>query len=185
MSATFDVQGQLRFDVSRGTAADSASKPVLVLPVSALTELLQNAGRKAAGQFGFAVGKGCGERAAARLGGDRGVASAAIEQVLTTLAGELCVVGMGRLSLERWGRAMVFVLSDCPIEDDGFVAQVCDGAVQACTGKAVSSVVLAREGATVRVLVTSEGAASRVRAALGAGEAWGSVIARVQTAGAS
>lgn len=179
-STTFDLKGQLRFDETTCTVHDSSNQRLLVVPAAALDELLKNAGRKASSQFGTAVGRAAGARVAARLGGAQAVLAAGLEAVLTQIAGELTVVGLGRVTAERWGRAMVLVVDGAASDDDAFVAAVLEGAMGTATGRAVRCVALGREGTISRALVCSETGAQRARQMLGEGASWSAVVVRLQ-----
>ncbi len=176
----FDPKGQLRFDATTGSALDAANQRLLVVPCHALDDLLKASGRKASSTFGAAVGKACGARVASRLGGPEGVRRRGAETVLSHLAGELGVLGLGQVSIERWGRAMLFVVGGCAIADDACVAQVFEGALGAATGRDARCLVLARNADGARVLVASESGIERARALLASGSSWTDVVVKLQ-----
>ena len=107
-----------------------------------------------------ALGRALGGRHRAPRGG---VASAnpkgsSLEEFVTQLAGEAALAGVGVLSLERWGRALVVVLEDSPLFAP-IVAPLVGAAVEAATGReVVDRAAFARRALGARVLVSSEGA---------------------------
>src|SRR5438132_13670003 len=104
----FDPNGSVRFDLKSGAASDAKGQRLVLWPSASVESLDSSAQEK----LGNDLGRACGARAAARLGGgDAGVRGAGLEHVVTHLAGELAVAGIGAVHVERWGRAMVFVVS--------------------------------------------------------------------------
>lgn len=176
----FDPKAQLRFDVAAGAALDASNQRLLVVPCSALDELLKASGRKASSQFGGAVGRACGVRVATRLGGPAGVRKATPEILLSHLAGELGVLGLGQMSIERWGRAMLFVVANCSVADDAFLTNLLEGALVAASGREARCLSLARTAGTVRVLVAGEKGVERARALLASGSTWSEVVTKLQ-----
>src|SRR5689334_6399623 len=106
----FDPNGALRFDLTRGAASDARGARLVVMPAAAL-EAVERTHGPAIAALGAELGKACGTRVATRLGGDGGVRNAQLEVVVSHLAGELAIAGIGAVHLERWGRAMVIVVA--------------------------------------------------------------------------
>src|SRR3954468_6304383 len=98
----FDPNGAVRFDLRAGAASDSRGARLVLVPSAVLATL----GPDALTKVGLAIGRACGERVASRLGGDGGVRNAPLEVVISHLAGELAIAGVGAIHVERWGRAM-------------------------------------------------------------------------------
>src|SRR5262245_62648796 len=94
----FDPSGAVRFDIKNGTAADAKGGRLLVVPCSAV-DALERAGGDAVTVLGAEIGRACGARVAGRLGGDAGVRAAQLEVVVSHLAGELAVAGVGAVQL--------------------------------------------------------------------------------------
>src|SRR4051812_19181471 len=92
-----DPQGARKFDLKSGAASDAKGQRLVLVPSSSVESLDEAAQEK----LGSDLGRACGARAAARLGGDNGVRGSALEQVVTHLAGELAVAGIGAVHVER------------------------------------------------------------------------------------
>src|SRR5262245_44225278 len=113
-SPPFDASKAVTFDLSRGQIQKEDESRVLV-SAHALVALCQAAGPDATSIFARAVGDAIGEAIARRFeraGGD--AKGATIESVVEHLGGELALAGFGALSIERWGRALVFVVDRGP-----------------------------------------------------------------------
>src|SRR5580698_7411325 len=96
---SFDATHSIQFDLGRGNVR-SGDEQVLLVPANALASLTAVAPAEASQGLGRALGR----RARARLDD---VAEASIEAVVTQLAGEAALAGIGSLSIERWGQALV------------------------------------------------------------------------------
>lgn len=180
-----------------------------MVPSDALVVLCEAAGPHAAAAFARAIGESVGARIAARLepvfrpapgaggaaapaaaeadpGVGAGVRAAPVETVVDHLGGELALLGLGTLALERWGRAMVLVVEGSPLGPSGdrLLESVLEAALAGAAGRAASVVQLERSGARARFLVTGSAAASRVRSWLGRGMPWVEAIVTLHGAGA-
>jgi len=174
MVASFDPTHTVRFDLPQGSVrAGSEGEPVLLVPCSALDDLVLSAPTEAVEVLGRALGAAIGRRAAARLEDPK---SASLEAFVTQLAGEGAVAGVGVLSIERWGRALVVVIEKSPLVGT-LLAPLVAAAIEAAFGRKVWSALLARDELAARVLVASEGAVERVREAIGSGRPWGEALA--------
>jgi hypothetical protein len=180
-SPAFDPTGAVRFDVKSGAASDARGSRLVLVPTSAL-ESLERTTPGALAHLGAEVGRACGGRVAARLGGDAGVRSATLEAVVTHLAGELAIAGIGAVHLERWGRAMVVVVANPGVNSDGFIAAALGGALHAAAGREVAIAPLGREGTTGRYFVGTPQTATKVKSLLSQGKSWGDVLAILQKA---
>jgi hypothetical protein len=181
----FDPSRAVTFDLSRGLVAlDQASHRVLV-PSDLLVELCASAGDDARKDFGRRLGTECGRRVADRLGAGKNEAS--LETVLEHLGGEMALVGLGNLGVERWGKALVMTFQGSPVGagGDALLAAVIEGALQRLFGRDCSAVRLGRDGDLVRLLVASQQTAASVEQALAKGSGWGTVLADLQQAGGS
>jgi hypothetical protein len=178
---TFDPTKAVTFDLARGLVRLDDDSARLLVPASALLTLLKAAGPQAAAAFARSLGEPLGARVAARLSGADAIRAASPETVVDQLGGELALVGLGALALERWGRALLLVVERSPLgEDPSLVGAVLEGALQGATGRAVHCVQLS-SGAQCRFLVTGEAAAHKAREWLQGGVSWGEVIARLHT----
>ena len=174
----FDPSQLFKFDFARGQVEVGAAARLMV-PADALVALCRGADPEQVRDFGRSVGTEIGRRLAEGLG--REIDSAPLEVVVEHLGGELALVGLGTLSLERWGRALVFVLQGSPLGADGdpVVAAVIEGAMQRAIGRDVAAVVLARADGAVRLLLLGAAAAERVRGWLESGTSWGDALSRL------
>jgi hypothetical protein len=182
MGRSFDPTRAVRFDLSKGCISTANERAVL-LPVAALEEVVKAGGETAGAAVGLVLGTSCGRRVAARLGGVTQVNEAAIEAIIYELNGEISLTGLGSLSLERWGRAMVLVLEGAAASSDRMISATIEGALFAATGREVGCVALSRDqNERVRVLVASRANADRVRTWLAAGVSWADALGRLQGA---
>ncbi len=172
----FDPTHSLEFNLDRGTVRLSGSLDRIVLPADALTALMRGADVETRRDFARRLGTEAGRRVAERL--DSG---AGLEAVVEHLGGEIALMGLGSLSFERWGAALVANVQASPLrgEGDELLAGVLEGAVQRAFGRHASVVVLVRDDATVRLLVVSPQTADRVRGWLGTGVGWSEALARL------
>lgn len=175
----FDPNAAVRFDLAKGAASDARGGRLLLVSASAVEAVLL-AHPDAAIALGDEVGRACGARVAARLGGDAGVRGAQLEVVVTQLAGELSVAGLGIMHLERWGRAMVLVLANAPSSSESFSGAVLEGALSAATGREVATASLGREGNVIRYFVGSRRTASRVKQLASQGQGYAQTLAAIQ-----
>jgi hypothetical protein len=174
-ASSFEATGAVQFDLSHGAVrAGREREPVLLVPCSALDELALTAPAEAE-VLGRALGTAIGKRAAGRLP-EPGAAS--IESFVTQLAGECALAGVGVLSVERWGRALVVVIQESPLAGQ-LLAPLVAAALEAALGKAVSVGLLARDAKTARVLVASERAVAQALEAIAAGTSWGDALAKL------
>ncbi len=178
----FDPEGSLEFDLPRGIVRGAGDR-LMVVPASLVEEISATAGAAAAVSVARAIGTSCGQRAALRLGGLEATRDASIETVLSHLAGELALSGVGVAHLERWGRALVIVLASSPIRDDDAVAALVEGAMASLVERPIATLFLARDAAGARVLVTSATAVLRAKGLLDAGVSWGEALTRLQARG--
>lgn len=172
----FDPNGAVRFDLRSGAASDSRGARLVLVPSAALASL----GPDALTKIGLAIGQACGERVASRLGGDGGVRAAQLEVVISHLAGELAISGVGAIHIERWGRAMVAIVSTPSIPDDMFVGAVLGGALSAASGRGVAAASLGREGTQTRYFLGAPATADHVRVLVGKGLSYAEVLASLQ-----
>jgi hypothetical protein len=180
MKAPFDPTHTLKFDLGRGRVSVDNSTLRLVLPADALQKLCESAGEEATRDFGRSLGTEMGRRVANRL---PAIQLASIEDVVEHLGGEMALMGLGSLSVERWGKALVFVVSDGPFGSAGeaFVSAILQGAMQRALSREVTALLLSREGARARFLATSAQVSSKVEAWLASGVKWGEALAQLQS----
>jgi hypothetical protein len=172
----FDPSQSVKFDFARGAVEIDGGNHLLV-PTSALLALCRGAGVEAQRDFGRSLGTELGRRVASRIR----VNEASVETIVTHLGGDLALVGLGSLGVERWGRALVLTVTKSPLgrEGDALLAAVLEGALQRAMARDVAVVPLSRENGHARLVVTNASAAGKVRAWLGEGVQWGDVLARL------
>jgi hypothetical protein len=178
MAAPFDPNGAVRFDLKAGSASDSRGERYVLVPRTALESLSPDVLE----QIGTQVGRGCGARISAKLGGDNGVRGAQLEVVINHLAGELAIAGIGAVHIERWGRAMVAVVTNPNVSDDVFIGAVLAGAVSAASGRDVSAASLGRDGAVARYFLGTAATANRASDLLSEGKGYAEIVATLQGA---
>jgi hypothetical protein len=183
MAKSVDVSGSVRFDLQSGTLQLGDDQKGVVVPVAALLALVKSAPADARAQVGRDFGAHVGRGVAKRAGGGRALLDGGIEEAASLLAAELAVAGLGSCNLERWGRALVVHVEDSPLAaSPDFLADVVEGALSAATGRSLACTKLGDEGG-LRLLVSNEGAASRVRGWLEQGTSTGDALLRLQRGG--
>jgi hypothetical protein len=178
----FDASKAVTFDLPRGQIQKDGADPRLLVSASALIALCRAAGVDGASTFARATGQSIGAAIAARFertGSD--VGSAAIDAVVEHLSGELAVIGFGRLSVERWGQALVLVVDHGPASDAGdeLLRGLLGAAVAGAAGLDLECVRLAHEGERARFFIAGRRGAEKVRQWLGSGVSWGEALVRI------
>ena len=175
--SSFDPTHAVLFDVPRGrVSAGRDRERVLLVPASALDEVLLSAAPEAVEAFGRGLGSSIGKRAAARIASPE---DTSLEAFVTQLAGEAAVAGVGALSIERWGRALVVVVEGSPLAST-LLCPVVAAALEAATGRRVWATLLSRDESSARLFAGSEKTTARLREWISAGVAWGEALSRLQ-----
>ena len=184
MAATsFDPTHAVRFDLPQGRVhAGGDGERVLLVPTGAIDDIALSAPPEAVEALGRAIGSSIGRRAAARMGGVGDSQAASVEAFVNQLAGEFAVSGVGVLSVERWGRALVVVVEGSPLNGT-LLAPLVAAALEASSGRAVAAALLSRDEHLARLLVASPRAIERVREWIASGLAWADALARLQGGG--
>jgi hypothetical protein len=187
--ARFRPDNDVTFDFTHGLVHIEGAPARVLVPAEALGALCAAAGPEAMATFGRALGRAMGLRVAGRLGSlagsgeapHTGARAATVETMVDHLGGELSLVGLGSLSIERWGHALVVVVDHCPLgaRGDALLEAVLSEAVLALAGRRVHAVLLARDGVRARFLLANGTAAERVRGWLEGGAGWGEALARL------
>jgi len=178
MSPRFDPSYALEFDLGRGQIRMANAGERLVVPSDALLALCQGANEHAVSDFGRRLGTEAGRALLSRLGD---VGQASLEAVVEHLGGELALMGLGSLALERWGSALVFSFNHSPLGGAGdlLLGSVLEGAAQRAFGRDIVAIKLVRDADLVRFLITGQAGAYRARDWLSSGLAWGDVLTRL------
>jgi hypothetical protein len=179
-SPPFDASKAVTFDLSRGEIRKDDDERRVLISARAITALCQAAGDAATSAFGRSLGESIGAAIAVRFergGGDSRGAS--IESIVEHLGGELAVTGLGTVSAERWGRALVLVVDHASAENDKVLAPLLQAVVSRAAKVQAHCVRLSRERDRARFLVAGEVGAGKVRDWLSAGVPWGEALVRL------
>jgi hypothetical protein len=181
VAPSFDPTHAVRFDLTHGSvlAGGDGGERVLLVPIGALDDLVLSAPQEAVEALGRALGSAIGRRAAARMDPK----TVPMDAFVTQLAGEAAIAGVGLLSIERWGRALVAVVDDSPLAGT-LLAPLLAGAVEAASGRRVSCALLSRDERTARVLLGSEAGIMRAREWIASGLPWAEALAKLHGGGA-
>jgi hypothetical protein len=168
---------RVTFDLEKGRVhladARDDSARMVVVPAQALARLVA-----AAKDEGAAVGRALGEAIGARIGPSQD-ADASVDHALASIAEELGLLGLGAVSLERWGRALIVVLDDAADLGDDFLAAVIEGTLHKATSRDVHARSLGRNGSKLRVFVGRAATAEKLAGLLGEGIGWGDALVRL------
>jgi len=174
-AVTFDLpHGQVRL----GDSSNDTDRAVIV-PAEALATIVRAAGDKAAQDLGRALGATLGSRVASRMSGAEQVRAASLESVAAELAAEVATVGFGELSFERWGKALVAVVTGAPNGLRFVLAALVEGLLAGATGRSIHTLTLTRDADPTRILVARADSIDRVASWLGEGVPWGDAITRL------
>ncbi len=180
----FEPSKAVSFDLDRGRI--TLDDPSLLLPAKALAIALAALPGEERSRLAQAIGDTMGQRVARRLSAaPQGTVSP--EDLLDHLGGEVALAGLGSLSLERWGRALVLVLDHCPLlpEQNLFVAAILQGALSSATGRPSAVVTLAQDGPRARLLVASRSTADKAQELLKSGAPWSELLVRLHASSTS
>jgi len=175
----FNPAQALKFDFGRGQVTLQGQGPCMVVPRQALLELLTAAGDEAARNFGHQLGAEVGHRIVERLGSS--IHQVSVEVFVDQLGGELALLGLGALSVERWNRALVLVMQGASggAAFTALLRAVVSGALQRALSRDAAVLELMQSESELRLLVVSKFAAPQVQKWLGDQVPWGEVIARL------
>jgi hypothetical protein len=184
----FDPSKAVTFDLSHGLVhvdVEVGAPSQLLVPAAAFGGLVAAAGVEAARAFGRALGDAMGLRVARRLATEGGLREASTDAVIEHLGGELSIAGLGSLSLERWGRALVLVVDQSPLAGpgDALLEQVLESALATASASRVRAVFLERDAVRARFLIAGSEGVEKVRAWLRDGLSWGEALVRLHGRG--
>jgi len=180
-SPSFDPTNAVRFDLPQGRvhAGGDDGERVLLVPTGAIDDIALSAPPEAVEALGKALGAAIGRRAASRMGDAQ---AASIEDFVTQLAGEAALSGVGVISVERWGRALVIVVEGSPLTGS-LLAPMVGSAIEAASGRGVACTLLSRDEHFARLFVGGDRAVGRVRDWMASGVAWGDALTRLHGGG--
>ena len=186
----FDPAEAVTFDLQYGHVHLDGAPTRVMVPAQSLIALCLAAGEDEAAAFGHSMGEAMGRRVAVRIAqGEqnraKAVRKAGFTSIVEHLAGEFALAGVGALSAERWGKALVFVVDQSPLGDggDALLAEVLQAAVQSLVGKQGRVLCLHRDGVRARFLLVSGAVVQGVRERIDRGDGWGDVIAALHKGG--
>lgn len=188
MSQTFDPSSAVEFFLASGRVKLRGSSDRLLVPADALAALCDAAGEEATAEFGEAIGEALGMSMSSRastkgVSGQEAVRAASVGDMVDMLGGELALLGLGTISVERWGKAMVLVLDENPqgAMGDSLFEAIVGSALSVASGRDVETVRLERAGARARFLICSPAAAKSVRKQMSEGSSWGDIVVRLHS----
>jgi hypothetical protein len=175
----FNPAQALKFDFGRGHVTFQGQGLCAVVPRQALFELLAAAGDEAVRNFGHQLGVDIGRRISERLGSN--IQQSPVEVFVDQLGGELALLGLGSLSVERWNRALVIVMQGASTDNMAarLLCSVVSGALQRAYSRDTAVIELMRSEVELRLLVISKLAAPIVQRWIDERVGWGEVIARL------
>ncbi|HMA94195.1 MAG TPA: hypothetical protein VKP30_16000 [Polyangiaceae bacterium] len=184
---TFDPAQALKIDLSRGQLTLHGSSGRFLVPTEGLIDLLAASSTEAIAAFGAGIGMEIGRRVADRLG--TRIDQASVELFLEHLGGELALTGLGSLSVERWGKALVLCLESIKVQGsqhaaclERVLAALIEAALQRSLSRDVSAMLLAHDDSTWRFLVAGRHARPQVERWLASGLSYGDVLTRLHRA---
>jgi len=180
MAEPFNPTHAVRFEMGRGRVSVDGTDARVLVPADALGRLCASAGVESIRDFGRSLGTELGRRVARRLDG----AAPSVPVLVEHLGGDLALSGLGSLTVEIWGRALVLAITDSPLGQEGdlLLASVLEGALQRALARDAALVGLERNDGKVRFAVLSPKTAEGVRRWLGEGVSWGDALARLNVA---
>jgi hypothetical protein len=174
--STFDPAQALRIDLARGQLTLSGSGDRMLVPLESLIDLLASSDHDAIAAFGASIGTDIGRRIVERLGSS--IAQASVELFTEHLGGELALTGMGNLSVERWGQALVLAIEG--LQDSAalelLVSALVEAAIQRSLSRDVSVVSFGRQGDVLKLSLLGHHAKEEVEQAMASGKSYGEVL---------
>lgn len=147
MSQTnFDPGGYFEFDLAKGAVRSRDGERLLVLSDNVVAPLVSAAVEAGDLTAVRRLGRQLGASAKGELGGDTGPLPA--EDVLGAAAGLLGIFGWGRLTVDRWGDALVAILDELPGLDTEHlgVAALLGGLFSSLSDREVACVPVSNDG---------------------------------------
>jgi hypothetical protein len=176
---TFDPAQALKIDLSRGQLTLLGSSGRFLVPVDGLIDLLAACSPEAICAFGAGMGTDIGRRIVDRLGS--AIERASVELYIEHLAGELALAGLGSLSVERWGKALVLRVEGLrdaePLES--VMISLIEAAIQRSLSRDVAVMRISKERGDLRLLILGRHAQSRVEQWLTEGLSYGDVLIKL------
>ncbi len=175
----FDPTGSLRIDLERGTLTLLGSGSRVLLPLEPWLKLLDASAPDSIKAFGFDVGVEVARRILERLGERLELAS--VELFVEHLGGELALMGLGNLSIERWGHGLVLAIDGLPAHPGLELAMTAlfEGVLQRALSRDVAVRRIARESARVRFLCAARETSESIDTWLRDGVSFAEILVRL------
>jgi hypothetical protein len=159
-----DLRGAIVADLAKGNLRSRDDRPLLALPVDGLSIALAEGGPAATRALGAALGAAL--EAPAREALSDGLDAASPQDVAYAVNAALARFGLGRVSFEQWGDALVARWHDAP-SNVGPLAELSAFALARCLssllGADVSAAVIGHDERSLRVIVAHESVCAHVR----------------------
>lgn len=178
MTPPFDPTRAVVFDLERGRVALEGALAVL-LPAEVVARVCAELDVAAVRQLGALLGREAGARVRTRV--DEG---ATLESMVDHLGGEVSLVGLGTLSIERWGQALVVRVAGCPlgVRSSELMAGYVEAALEEAVARRPHAVVLEGGADAIRLLLCGKTAARHVTSWLASGRSFGDALAALHQA---
>lgn len=176
--ANFDPAGSIVFDLDAGRVSLAQAGDQVLLPASALNDLCARLDESALRAIGSSLGTQAGTRMLSRLGvGSRPSMQAMVDE----LGGELSLSGLGALSIERWGQALVARIQGCPIAVGAraLLSAFLERALYTALGRELVALSIEDGDQGLRYFLCSRAASRRMQEWLAAGNTWGDALVRL------
>jgi hypothetical protein len=186
--ASFNPQRSVLFDLGQGAVRLTAGEPQVLVSASVIAALAD--AHPDPRPLGRALGGEIAERAILRVrrgppppGSPEGLRAYDLREVVELVGGEMALVGLGNLRVERWGAALVFALEPCALDAraDRLLEGVIEGAVAGAGGRIVHAAIIDRDEKWARFLVANDAVAARAAEMHRAGTAFPEILATIQS----
>ncbi len=173
MTQRFDPTRAIVFDLARGQLRDAEGARRFNLPIELVMRLYRQAPDEVRQDFAQGLGSDLGRRVSESLGSE--ARSASVEVWTEHLGGQIALMGLGNLRVERWGKGLVLRLEGVASETFELVRNLLIGALQRALGHDVALVAFEEEQ-SVAFLVLSEQSALKAEALVQQGETLARVV---------
>ncbi len=154
MTPRFDPTRAIIYDLARGQLKDEEGAARVNLPVQLLLRLCEQAGEEASRDFAQALGGEFGRRIRDRMG--EVAPKANVESWTEHLGGQFALVGLGDLSIETWGRALVVKITGAPKGTETLLGPTVSAALQRALGRDAVTIAFPDSDSTSFLVVSPE-----------------------------
>jgi hypothetical protein len=173
MTPRFDPTRAIIYDLARGQLKDEEGAARVNLPVHLLLRLCEEAGEEASRDFAHSLGSEIGRRIRDRMGD--AAMKATIESWTEHLGGQFALIGLGDLSVERWGRALVVRITGAPQGSQQLLGLILGSALQRALGRQPVPIAF-NDPESVSFLIVSHAAAAKAYVLAAQGQGLGQVV---------